>query len=311
MKRTLVVSFYGSLARVFARSNAGALRRVRSLSDPAASILRSRAGADPAASTRARTYIARFYRAPGRLAKASLACSLLALVATSAPPEWHVEDEAREPFTFVPGQPNKLVTAATVIYRTPRGTWPLSVTHDVHLGTLADDRSRANATRDPVSADSVVFEQDSHLDARTRLSTKTSSQNAFEVVCSEAHCEGSLEIDLGITYRSREPPPPLAATGLSDGGSAPDDPPMVTLRASFFGGSDKPMFGCDAKDSSNDLEEAPKQLGVDVTMLPFQAVDNVGVVPGAQTDASVALPPPVGLDASLVAPAVPGPDAGL
>lgn len=282
MKRKLVVSFSCSLARGLASISA-----------------------------RARTYSARVCRAPGRLAKASLACSLLALVATSSPPEWHVEDEAREPFSFLPGQVNRQVTTATVIYRTPRGTWPFSVTHDVHVGALGDDGARPAAERDPVSADSVVFEQTSHLDARTRLSTKTASENAFEVVCDEAQCEGSLELDLSIAWSSASPPPRAGAPGLSDAGSPSADPSVVTLRASFFGGSDKPMFGCDAKDSSNDLEDAPKKLGVDVTMLPFQVAASAGVVPGAQGDASVALPSPIGLDASLAAPQDPRPDAGL
>lgn len=282
MKRTLLVSFYCSLTQGLTSISA-----------------------------RARAYDTRLRRAPARLAKVSLACSLLALVATSAPPEWNVEDEARQLFTFVPGQANKRVTAATVIYRTPRGTWPFSVTHDVHVGALSDDYSRPAAARDPVSADSVLFEQTSHLDGRTRLSTKTSSENAFEVVCNEAQCEGSLELDLSIAWNSSLAPAEPGVTGFSDAGSAPADPPVVTLRASFFGGSDKPMFGCDAQDSSNDLEEAPKKLGVDVTMLPFQVADDAGVVPGAPVDASAAVPLPVGLDASLVAPQVSRPDAGL
>lgn len=293
MKRTSLVSFFrsfagmlGSTRRSFGRGQAPSLAHA-----PAARALTPQLRA--------------------RLAKVALACSVLALVATSAPPEWHVEDQAREPFTFVSGQPSKQVTSATVIYRTPRGTWPFSVTHDVHLGALDDVRSQPAAARDSVSADSVVFEQTSQLDDRTRLSTKTSSENAFEVVCTEAQCEGSLEIDLSITWSNPLPPPAAGATLLADAGAG-FDPPMVTLRASFFGGSDKPMFGCDAKDSSNDLEDAPKKLGVDVTMLPFQSASSGAVVPGAPSvDASVALPTPVGLDASLASEPSTRADAGL
>ncbi|MEY4511714.1 MAG: hypothetical protein RLZZ450_3836 [Pseudomonadota bacterium] len=232
----------------------------------------------------------------GLFAKVALASSLLALVATSAPPEWHIEDEARQPFVFVSGQANRLVTAATVVYRTPRGTWPFSVSRDVRLP----------------SADDVVVEQASTLDARTRLSTKTASQNAFEVECKEDQCEGSLELDLSIRWTSPLPPPGQAGTtALIDAGTA-REPSAVTLRASFFGGSDKPLFGCDAKDSSNDLEHAPKQLGIDVTMLPFQAASDAGVVPGAPgSDAAVALPSPVGLDASVALPSLVGLDASL
>jgi hypothetical protein len=247
-----------------------------------------------------RSQVVLYVRARRWLAKGALASSLFALVATSSPPEWHVEDEAREPFVFVAGQANTQVTAATVIYRTPRGTWPFSVTHDVHLSEVSDDRSHPAAAHASLTADRVTLVQSSHLDERTRFSTKTDSDNAFEVVCEEAECEGSLEIDLRISWNSPEPPRvedivvPQADAGVGSNGSA------VTLRASFFGGPDKPMFGCDAKDSSNDLDDAPKKLGIDVTLLPFQPESTAGVVPGASPDdASVALPPLAGLDAGL------------
>jgi len=227
--------------------------------------------------------------ARARLAKGVLIASVLALIATSDQPEWNVEDEAREPFRFVAGQARRQVTQATILYRTPRGTWPLSIAHDVHTQQLA-----------PSNVNDVGVDQTVELDARTRRSVANASENAFEVVCEEEHCEGSIQLDFIISWNNAAAPAVDAAVRiLADGGTEPD-PSQVTLRVSFFGGPDKPMFGCDGKDSSNDLDAPPEQLGVDVTMTAFVPAGDTGVVPGGPAvDASVALPTLFGLDAGL------------
>jgi len=219
------------------------------------------------------------------LIKCALTVNLLALIATSSLPEWSVDDtDSKEAAFFVAGGPTAQQAQGTILYRTPRGRWPLSMTSGA---TTHEGRNPYQVT--------ASFETDERLKPR-----KTNTGSAeYDVQCEEDMCEGSVSVLLTLERLDANLPAEGAQMMLRDGGLVLLAPPNVTLRAGFMGGLDAPVVGCDGKDSSTDSEDAPEGLGVEVTLDSFDAASDAGVLPGkgGLRDASTALVPMQGLDA--------------
>jgi hypothetical protein len=200
------------------------------------------------------------------LIKSVLTVSVLALIATSDS-DWQIGDaDEQQAAFFRPGGSAVQRAEGTVLYRTPRGHWPLSMSGSV--------RSAEIGTPYKVSAS---FETDERL--QPSKTNKWSGE--YDVVCEEKTCEGSVSVELRLERANDNLPAEDASMTLADGGRVPLAPALVTLRAGFSGGPDGPVLGCAGKGSSTDSIDPPKQLGVEVTLLPFEFDTDAGTVPGA------------------------------
>jgi hypothetical protein len=217
-----------------------------------------------------------------QLAKGVLFASLLALVATSAPPRWSVDARQEHELPFQAGAPSRLTSEISVLYRTPKGRWPLLIYVQPSLlaaGTVDSGR---------VTLRAMVH------DEFARGPEAPGSQE-YTVVCDQKLCEGMITLHVTVEGTSETIRP--YSTYLPDGGIMESTRRVVRASASFSGGieDDFAMTSCES-DGSTDREDAPKTLGLEMTFPPFEFDPSAPPLP-APVDAGVS-------------PGAPPPDAG-
>lgn len=188
-------------------------------------------------------------------AKAVLFASLLALIATSAPPSWLVEAKQAHDLPFAAGAPSRVVSEVTVLYRTPKGRWPLQTYVQQELisaGMVDTGRLTVNA---------MVHDEFAQPDG--------SSWQEYTIVCGQKLCEGMITLDVTVEGTSETIRP--YTTYLADGGTTQSTRRTVRAYASFRGGieDDFAMTSCES-DGSTDREDAPETLAVEMTFPPFE-----------------------------------------
>jgi hypothetical protein len=231
-----------------------------------------------------------------------------ALLATSAPPWWAVEQAQRVPVTFEAEQPSRITSEAVVLYRAPKGRWPLTLSAWVAAGLHATFPSAK-----------LRWSVDSHDSFATDLQPEqagVTGSKKFEIECDDKLCEGMLTIALTIDYVGG----PIAADDAGsqlpgdagdtddqragdageagDAGTGAPSGDELRVEASFKGGIDEdPLWSCQRKDSSTDSENPPKQLGLELTLAPLTYDMSAPAIPRAQSDAAVLTPTGMRVDA--------------